>query len=38
MQREFYGKAVEALLFDYVEREFKYNVIVDPIIKPSTPE
>ncbi|MCR2807075.1 DUF4317 domain-containing protein [Paenibacillus soyae] len=26
------------LLFDYVEREFKYNVIVDPIIKLSTPD
>jgi len=26
------------LLFDYVEREFKYNVIVDPIIKLSAPE
>ena len=28
----------KTLLFDYVEREFKYNVIVDPIIKLSTPE
>jgi hypothetical protein len=26
------------LQFDYVEREFKYNVIVDPIIKLSSPE
>ncbi|CAM4453831.1 DUF4317 domain-containing protein [Paenibacillus tarimensis] len=26
------------LLFDYVEREFKYNVIVDPIIKLSAPD
>ncbi|SEU27861.1 DUF4317 domain-containing protein [Paenibacillus sp. NFR01] len=26
------------LMFDYVEREFKYNVMVDPIIKLSTPE
>ncbi|MBT2289030.1 DUF4317 domain-containing protein [Paenibacillus albidus] len=26
------------LMFDYVEREFKYNVIVDPIIKLSSPE
>ncbi len=26
------------LLFDYVERQFKYNVIVDPIIKLSAPE
>ncbi|KAF9124829.1 hypothetical protein BGX30_000780 [Mortierella sp. GBA39] len=31
-------KQRKALLFDYVEREFKYNVIVDPIIKLSTPE
>ncbi len=28
----------ETLLFDYVEREFKYNFIVDPIIKLSSPE
>lgn len=28
----------KTLLFDYVEREFKYNVMVDPIIKLSTPE
>ncbi|MGG1877117.1 DUF4317 domain-containing protein [Paenibacillus campinasensis] len=28
----------KTLLFDYVEKEFKYNVIVDPIIKLSTPE
>lgn len=28
----------KSLLFDYVEREFKYNIIVDPIIKLSTPE
>ncbi|WP_138496013.1 DUF4317 domain-containing protein [Paenibacillus pinistramenti] len=28
----------KTLLFDYLEREFKYNVIVDPIIKLSTPE
>ena len=28
----------KSLLFDYVEREFKYNLIVDPIIKLSTPE
>lgn len=28
----------KTLLFDYVEREFKYNVIVDPIIKLSSPE
>lgn len=26
------------LMFDYVEREFKYNIIVDPIIKLSSPE
>ncbi len=26
------------LMFDYVEREFKYNVIVDPIIKLGSPE
>ena len=31
-------KQRKTLLFDYVEREFKYNVIVDPIIKLSTPE
>lgn len=31
-------KQRKALLFDYVEREYKYNVIVDPIIKLSTPE
>lgn len=31
-------KPRNTLLFDYVEREFKYNVIVDPIIKLSTPE
>lgn len=28
----------KTLLFDYVEREFKYNVIVDPIIKLSSPQ
>ncbi|KGE19386.1 DUF4317 domain-containing protein [Paenibacillus wynnii] len=28
----------KSLLFDYAEREFKYNIIVDPIIKLSTPE
>ncbi len=28
----------KTLLFDYVEREFKYNFIVDPIIKLSAPE
>ncbi|MRN56351.1 DUF4317 domain-containing protein [Paenibacillus monticola] len=28
----------KTLLFDYVEREFKYNFMVDPIIKLSTPE
>ncbi|MBB3114564.1 hypothetical protein FHS18_006685 [Paenibacillus phyllosphaerae] len=28
----------KTLQFDYVEREFKYSVIVDPIIKLSTPE
>ncbi|WP_339158603.1 DUF4317 domain-containing protein [Paenibacillus sp. FSL W8-0186] len=28
----------KTLLFDYVEREFKYNVNVDPIIKLSSPE
>jgi hypothetical protein len=28
----------KTLMFDYVEREFKYNVIVDPIIKLSSPE
>ena len=26
-------KQRKTLLFDYVEREFKYNIIVDPIIK-----
>lgn len=26
-----------SLLFDYVEREFKYNVVVDPIIKLTAP-
>lgn len=26
------------LMFDYVEREFKYNIIVDPIVKLSSPE
>lgn len=26
------------LMFDYVEKEFKYNIIVDPIIKLSSPE
>lgn len=31
-------KQRKTLLFDYVEREFKYNIIVDPIIKLSTPE
>lgn len=31
-------KPRNTLLFDYVEREFKYNVIVDPIIKLSSPE
>lgn len=31
-------KQRKTLLFDYVEREFKYNVIVDPIIKLSAPE
>ncbi|GGH10209.1 DUF4317 domain-containing protein [Paenibacillus segetis] len=31
-------KPRNSLLFDYVEREFKYNVIVDPIIKLSSPE
>lgn len=31
-------KQRKALLFDYVEREYKYNIIVDPIIKLSTPE
>lgn len=31
-------KQRKSILFDYVEREFKYNVIVDPIIKLSTPE
>ncbi|OAS23489.1 DUF4317 domain-containing protein [Paenibacillus oryzisoli] len=28
----------KTLMFDYVEREFKYNVFVDPIIKLNTPE
>ncbi|WP_438448064.1 DUF4317 domain-containing protein [Gorillibacterium sp. sgz5001074] len=28
----------KSIIFDYVEREFKYNVIVDPIIKLSMPE
>lgn len=28
----------KTLLFDYVEKEFKYNVMVDPIIKLSSPE
>jgi hypothetical protein len=28
----------KSLIFDYVEREFKYNVIVDPIIKLNSPE
>ncbi|MFB9328280.1 DUF4317 domain-containing protein [Paenibacillus aurantiacus] len=28
----------KTLMFDYVERQFKYNVFVDPIIKLSTPE
>lgn len=28
----------KTLMFDYVEREFKYNVIVDPIIKLRSPE
>ncbi|MBM6997962.1 DUF4317 domain-containing protein [Paenibacillus sp. DXFW5] len=28
----------KTLMFDYIEREFKYNVIVDPIIKLRTPE
>ncbi|KAI7264040.1 hypothetical protein KC345_g8958 [Hortaea werneckii] len=28
----------KTMLFDYVEREFKYNIMVDPIIKLSTPE
>lgn len=31
-------KQRKTLLFDYVEREFKYNIIVDPIIKLSSPE
>jgi hypothetical protein len=31
-------KQRKALLFDYVEKEYKYNVIVDPIVKLSTPE
>lgn len=28
----------KTLMFDYVEREFKYNVFVDPIVKLNTPE
>ncbi|MDQ0916441.1 DUF4317 domain-containing protein [Paenibacillus sp. V4I5] len=28
----------KTLMFDYVEREFKYNVFVDPIIKLNSPE
>ncbi|WP_426454162.1 DUF4317 domain-containing protein [Paenibacillus sp. S-38] len=28
----------KSMIFDYVEREFKYNYIVDPIIKLSAPE
>lgn len=28
----------KALMFDYVEREYKYNVFVDPIIKLNSPE
>ncbi|SFS82698.1 DUF4317 domain-containing protein [Paenibacillus sp. 453mf] len=28
----------KALMFDYVEREYKYNVFVDPIIKLNAPE
>lgn len=31
-------KQKKSLLFDYVEREYKYNVNVDPIIKLSSPE
>lgn len=31
-------KQKKTLLFDYVEREYKYNVNVDPIIKLSSPE
>lgn len=31
-------KQRKSLLFDYVEREYKYNVNVDPIIKLSSPE
>ncbi|MWV47115.1 DUF4317 family protein [Paenibacillus sp. HJL G12] len=31
-------KQRKALLFDYVEKEYKYNIIVDPIIKLNTPE
>src|SRR5690606_3159796 len=27
----------KTLQFDYVEREFKYNVVVDPVIKLSSP-
>jgi hypothetical protein len=28
----------KTLIFDYVSREFKYNVIVDPVVKLSSPE
>ena len=28
----------KSLMFDYTEREFKYNVVVDPIIKLNSPE
>jgi hypothetical protein len=28
----------KVLMFDYIEKEFKYNVVVDPIIKLSSPE
>jgi hypothetical protein len=28
----------KTLMFDYVEREYKYNVFVDPIVKLNTPE
>ncbi|NQX60037.1 DUF4317 domain-containing protein [Paenibacillus qinlingensis] len=28
----------KTLMFDFVEREFKYNVFVDPIVKLNTPE
>ncbi|MEK3782469.1 DUF4317 domain-containing protein [Paenibacillus sp. FSL R5-0810] len=31
-------KQRKTLLFDYVEKEFKYNVMVDPVIKLSSPE